>query len=148
MSRYEIGKLYCITVKWPVNWRKKEILHVMSNKISSIQTVTCEKYGEFEELGLIYVDLSWVNKSEHKLLHNLPLYDSRTLPFHWCTWWNVWHASLTHQRPDTFWYTDVVLYVKPHTKLVTPSTGFYKLSVKTNLLKFCHYKLVLICEVL
>lgn len=39
-------------------------------------------YREFEESGLIYVDLSGVNKSEHKFLHNLPLYDSRALPFH------------------------------------------------------------------
>lgn len=39
-----------------------------------------EKYWEFEESGLIYVDLSWVNKSEHKLLHNLPQNDREPFP--------------------------------------------------------------------
>lgn len=51
-THYEIGKLYCITIKWPVNWKKKEILRVMSNKISSIQIVYVKNIENSKNWGL------------------------------------------------------------------------------------------------
>lgn len=51
-THYEIGKLYCITMKWPVNWKKKEILRVMSNKISSIQIVYVKNIENSKNRGL------------------------------------------------------------------------------------------------